>query len=285
MNLISWIGVGIAAVFVIATVAAGIRIVRPIERGLIERFGKYNRFAEPGLHIIIPYVERMIYVNITEMLVDASQQEIITKDKLNAMVDAQVYFKVKDTEKDIKASQYNAYNYEGQIIALARTTLRNIIGTLTLTEANSERNRINKELMETLEKETSAWGIAVVRTELKEINPPKEVQVTMNKVVMAENEKTAAVDFAKATETRADGERMALVKIAEGKRQGAILEAEGQAKAFDMINKSFVGNAQLLKRLDVTQSSLQNNSKIIISKDGINLLQLLNDTEVKPKVK
>src|SRR3989338_1511746 len=194
---------------------SGIRIVRPIERGLIERLGKYNRFANPGFHWIIPMVERMIQINITETMADAEPQEIITKDNLNAMVDAQVYFKVKSDEIHVKSSQYNVNAYELQIVSLARTTLRNIIGTLSLKEANSERDRINKGLMETLKKETQNWGLEVVRTELKEIQPPKDVQETMNKVVKAENEKIAAIDFATARETEADGIKRAEIKRAE----------------------------------------------------------------------
>ena len=125
----------------------------------------------------------MYKVNITEFMVDAEPQEIITDDNLNARVDAQVYFKIKDDEDNVKASQYNVNNFRWQIVNLARTTLRNIIGTLTLKSANSERGKINVELHNTLEKETAKWGLQIVRTELKEIDPPKDVQETMNKVV------------------------------------------------------------------------------------------------------
>ncbi|MHC4520023.1 MAG: SPFH domain-containing protein, partial [Planctomycetota bacterium] len=115
-----------AAVVVFLT---GIRIVRPTHRGLIERLGKYRRFAKSGFNWVIPLVDRMIQVNITEQMVDAQPQEIITNDNLNARVDAQVYFKVKEDEANVKSSQYNVNNYQFQIVNLARTTLRNIIGT------------------------------------------------------------------------------------------------------------------------------------------------------------
>ncbi|MFA6321739.1 MAG: SPFH domain-containing protein, partial [Candidatus Omnitrophota bacterium] len=177
------------AVGLIMMFFSGIRIVRPTHRGLIERFGKYNRFAGPGFHWIIPIVENMYQVNITEQMVDAEPQEIITNDNLNAKVDAQVYFKVKADEDNVKKSQYSVNNYLYQIVNLARTTLRNIIGTLTLKSANSERGKINDELHKTLMSETASWGLEIVRTELKEIDPPKDVQETMNKVVKAENEK------------------------------------------------------------------------------------------------
>jgi len=109
-------------------------------------------------------------------MVDAEPQEIITNDNLNARVDAQVYFKVKADEESVKSSQYHVNNYQWQIVNLARTTLRNIIGTLTLKSANSERGKINSELHKTLMEETSSWGIEIVRTELKEIDPPKDVK-------------------------------------------------------------------------------------------------------------
>jgi regulator of protease activity HflC (stomatin/prohibitin superfamily) len=246
----------------------GIRIVRPTHRGLIERLGKYNRFASYGFNWIIPVIDKMYQVNVTEQMVDAEPQEIITNDNLNAVVDAQVYFKVKDDEQSVKNSQYNVNNVTYQIVNLARTTLRNIIGTLTLKSANSERGRINTELHQILIKETNTWGIDIVRTELKQIDPPKDVQDTMNKIVKAENEKIAAIDYATALETTADGEKRAAIKKAEGIKQANILRAEGEAEAIKLVNeaanKYFVGNAQLLKKLETVQNSLQNNTKVVV---------------------
>jgi regulator of protease activity HflC (stomatin/prohibitin superfamily) len=246
----------------------GIRIVRPTGRGLVERLGKYRRLANPGFNWIFPFVDRMFLVNVTEIMVNAEPQEIITSDKLNARVDAQVYFKVKSDEESVKNSQYNVFNYQYQIVNLARTTLRNIIGTLTLKSANSERGKINTELQRTMRSETTHWGIEIVRTELKEIDPPEDVQETMNKVVKAENEKVAAIDFATATETMADGARRAEIKKAEGVKQAKILEAEGEAQAIQLVNeaadKYFVGNAQLLRRLIAVETALAVNAKIVV---------------------
>ena len=255
-------------VFLFFFFISGIRIVRPTHRGVIERLGKYKRFADPGFHWLIPIVEKMFLVNVTEQMSNAEPQEIITFDNLNAKVDAQVYFKVNSDEESVKRSQYQVNNYEFQIVNLARTTLRNIIGTMTLKSANSERGKINDELHNTLKHETSSWGIEIVRTELKEIDPPKDVQETMNKVVKAENEKIAAIDFATARETDADGMRRAEIKKAEGIKQAKILAAEGEAEAIQLVNeaaqKYFVGNAQLLKQLKVTENSLVNNAKIVL---------------------
>ena len=273
MVIYLWIAAVIIFIFLL-----GIRIIRPTHRGLVERLGRYNRFVKAGFQWVMPVIETLHSVNITEQMVDAAPQEIITYDNLNARVDAQVYFKVKDDEESVKASQYNVNNYQWQIVNLARTTLRNIIGTLTLKSANSERGKINEELLKTLTNETGRWGIDIVRTELKEIDPPKDVQETMNKVVKAENEKIAAVDFATAAETNADGLRRAEIKKAEGIRQAKFLEAQGEAEAIRLVNeaaeKYFIGNAQVLRRLQALETALQGNAKIIVpsDKDLVNVI-------------
>lgn len=259
---------------------AGIRIVRPTHRGLIERLGKYHNFANPGFHWIIPIIDKLYPVNVTEQMVDAQPQEIITNDNLNASVDAQVYFRVKSDEDSVKGSIYNVNNYRLQIVNLARTTLRNIIGTLTLKSANSERGKINSELYRTLHNETQTWGIEIVRTELKEIDPPSDVQDTMNKVVKAENEKIAAIDSATAAETVADGIKRAKIKEAEGYKQSKILHAEGEAEAIKLVNEAadryFVGNAQLLRKLEALEASLGNNAKIVIP-TGTELVNIIGE--------
>lgn len=269
----------IGAVFFVFLLS-GIKIIRPTHRGLIERLGKYHKFANPGFHWIIPGIDKIYRVNITEQMVDAQPQEIITNDNLNASVDAQVYFKVTDSEEGVKGSQYNVNNYQWQIVNLARTTLRNIIGTLTLKSANSERGKINAELHKTLCEETKTWGIEIVRTELKQIDPPRDVQETMNKVVKAENEKIAAIDYATAAETAADGTKRSKIKEAEGYRQARILNAEGEAEAIRLVNeaadKYFVGNAQLLKKLETIENALKDNAKIVIP-EGSDLVNVIGD--------
>jgi len=258
---------GFIAVIIIFFLA-GIKIVRPTHRGLIETFGKYTNFAKPGFHWIIPGIQQLYLVNTTEQMVNAEPQVIITNDNLNATVDAQVYFRINTDEENVKNSMYNVNNYQVQIVSLARTTLRNIIGTLSLKSANSERGRINTDLLETLKNETMSWGIDIMRTELKEIDPPKDVQETMNKVVKAENEKIAAVDFATAAETTADGIKRAEIKKAEGVRQAKILAAEGEAQAIKLVyeaaDRYFVGNAQLLKRLETVETALKDNAKVVV---------------------
>jgi regulator of protease activity HflC (stomatin/prohibitin superfamily) len=273
-------GYFVVAIVVVIFFLMGIRIIRPTHRALIERLGKYRQFASPGFHWIIPLIDRMVQVNVTEQMVDAQPQEIITNDNLNARVDAQVYFKVKSDEESVKSSQYNVNNYQFQIVNLARTTLRNIIGTLTLKSANSERDRINTALLTTLSKETENWGMEIVRTELKEIDPPEDVQETMNKVVKAENEKVAALDFANAVERQADGVKRSEIKKAEGIKQAKILAAEGEAEAIRLVNeaanKYFVGNAQLLRKLEAMEKALSENAKIVIP-SGTELVNVIGE--------
>ena len=299
LDLVLFAAVGLVLIMLIF----GVKTVRPSERGLIERFGKYNRFADAGLQILIPFVERMITVNITEEMVDAKQQEVITKDSLNALVDAQIYFRVREDEVSVKKSQYAVNDYYVQIVSLARTTLRAIMGELSLTEANSQRDKINTRLGEFLNRETKNWGIDIVRAELKEIQPPEEVQNVMNRVVIAEKEKTAAIDFATATETKADGEKRAKIKEAEGSRQNEILNAQGHAQAIELVAKAnanavkmtadaeaerirlvnesakkhFTGTAIELKKLETAQVALKDNTKYFVP-PGTNLINVIGDT-------
>lgn len=265
---------------VILIFAMGVKIVRPTHRALIERLGNYHRFAGPGFNWIIPFVDKMYMVNITEQMVDAEAQEIITNDNLNASVDAQVYFRVLSDEESVKKSQYNVNRYKYQIVNLARTTLRNIIGTLTLRSANSERGKMNLELHQTLMEETRNWGIDVIRTELKQIDPPHDVQETMNKVVKAENEKIAAIDFATARETVADGEKRARIKEAEGAKRATVLRAEGEAESIKMVNEAaeeyFVGNAQILRKLEAVETAMRDNTKFVVP-EGSDLVNMISE--------
>lgn len=277
-------------------ILSGIRIVRPTQRGLVERLGKYKGYANPGLTWVIPVIDRMFRINITEMMVDAESQEIITKDRLNAMVDAQVYFKVRQDEKSVKDSQYNVFNYKYQIVNLAKTTLRNIVGTMTYEEANSNRNKINEDLRAVLEKEAKPWGIDILRTELKQITPPKQVQESMNKVITAENEKKAAVDTATALETKADGERRAAIKIADGQKQSMILKADGEAKAKvtvaeaeaqkiklenEALIKYFRGDAQIYQKLKTAERALKHGTKYVIDSKS-NIMNVMSDVAAVP---
>lgn len=261
---------------------AGLRVVRQTNRAVVETFGKYTSFVHPGLTWIIPIIQRLIPVNVTQMMTDIEPQEIITEDNLNAKVDLVVYYQVKDDEQSVKSSLYAVNNFSSQIETLARTTARNVIGGMLFRDVNSKRKTLNDTIASILGVETAKWGVEVVRVEMKEIIPPQDVQETMNQVIKAENSKRAAIDFATAKETEADGVRRATIKEAEGKKQASILEAEGQAKAFDLINESFQGNAQLLKKLDVTERSLRSNAKIILTDKGITPQLIIGEVPLAP---
>ncbi len=277
LNIIAYI---LIAAGVLIVIFAGFRTVRPIEKGIIERFGKFQRLKEAGLTWIIPNIDKMYKVNITEQMVDVLPQMVITKDKLNAEVDAVVYYQIVD----VKASMYNVDDHRTQLTSLARTTLRAVIGNMTLTDANEKRSDINSKVETVLDKETNSYGVEVLRVEIQKIEPPADVQDSMNKVVKAEQEKIAARDMATATETRADGDKRAEIKKAEGVRQGLILSAEGKSESIRLVanadadkikvvneaaQKYFIGNAQILKKIEAVEISLKDNAKILIDTNKV----------------
>jgi len=272
---------------IILILLSGLRIIRPTQRALVERFGRYLRYCEPGLSYIIPIADKMIKVNVTERMMDIKPQDIITKDNLNARVDLVVYYQVRPDEKNICKSRYNVDDFEEQIVSLSQTTARNVIGDMVFKDVNSKRNVLNSALAKVLDIQSDAWGVKVVRVEMKEITPPKDVQDTMNRVIKAENLKDAAKDEATAKETLADGERRAAIKKAEGIAQGKKIVASAEAFRIQTVNeaanKYFIGNAQMLRQLDVTQASLENNSKIVITEKGINPQIIMGNIPIENK--
>jgi regulator of protease activity HflC (stomatin/prohibitin superfamily) len=273
---LGFVGYPILAVGALIILFAGFRTIRPIERGVIERFGKFQRIKEAGLTWIIPMIDRMYRVNITEQMVDVMPQMVITKDKLNAQVDAVVYYQIKD----VKASIYNVDDHRAQLTSLARTTLRAVIGNMSLTDANEKRMDINEKVEKVLDKETNSYGLEVLRVEIQKIEPPPDVQDSMNKVVKAEQEKIAAMDMATATETKADGERRAEIKKAEGIAAAIRLKADADGDAIKIVNEAaeqyFVGNAQILKRLETVSEAMKDNAKIIVPADS-DLVNVISD--------
>lgn len=229
------IGFIVVAVFVGIFLLTGIKIIRPTHRGAIETLGKFSGFKKSGITYVIPIFQKLYAVNITEQLVDVQEQQTITGDDLNCTVDAQVYYKVGEDETSLRNALYKVNSYDRQIVQLARTTLRNVIGTKTFRDVNSKRNELNTAIFDIMEKQTVDWGINIVRVELKEIEPPSEVQHTMNTIIQAQNTKMAEKDFATAVETKADGVKRASIKEAEGLKESQILEADGKAKAIERI--------------------------------------------------
>jgi regulator of protease activity HflC (stomatin/prohibitin superfamily) len=199
---------------------AGIRIVRPYEKGLIERLGKYQRTVESGLHIIIPIIDKLTKVDMRENVVDVPPQEVITKDNVVVTVDAVVYYEATDPVKLV----YNVANFYVAATKLAQTNLRNVIGEMQLDESLTSREQINAALRQILDDATDKWGVRVVRVELQRIEPPMDVTEAMHRQMKAERTRRALI-------LEADGDKQAAITRAEGSKGAAILEAEGKAQA------------------------------------------------------
>jgi regulator of protease activity HflC (stomatin/prohibitin superfamily) len=202
----------------------GLRTVRPWEKGLIERLGKYQRTVGSGLTLIVPFLERMIKVDMREQVVDVPPQQVITKDNVAVEVDAVVYYEVTDPVK----VTYNVANFYLAATKLAQTNLRNLIGDLALDESLTSRELINTKLREILDDATDKWGTKVTRVELQKIEPPQDVTDSMHRQMKAERERRAMI-------LEAEGSKKSAILQAEGVRQAAILEAEGQAAAIKTV--------------------------------------------------
>lgn len=264
--------------------------IRQSQRGIVERFGRYRETLEPGLRILIPFVDNLASrVDMRENVLDVEPQAVITKDNVGVTVDAVVYYYVTDA----KAVKYEVANFYIAVSKLAQTNLRNLVGDMALDETLASRERINAALRNTLDEATDKWGVKVTRVEVKEINPPRDITDAMSKQMKAEREKRATILEAEAYRQKqileAEGDKENAVLTAQGDKIAAILRAEGQAQAIENVstaaNKYFVGNAQLLKQLEVTQASLENNTKLVLSDQSrlINVLGLAEALEGKSK--
>jgi len=202
----------------------GIRILRPWEKGLVERLGKYNRTVDSGMIYIIPGLDKLTKLDMREMVMDVPPQEVITKDNVVVTVDAVIYTEITDPIK----VKYNVENFFFAVIKLAQTNLRNLVGDMTLDESLTSREGINVRLRSILDEATDKWGVRVTRVELQRIEPPRDVTESMHRQMKAERERRAMV-------LEADGMREAAIKKAEGSKQSQVLEAEGRAEAIKRV--------------------------------------------------
>ncbi len=230
------IGIG-----VIGYAAAAIKLVRQYEKGLIERFGRYERTVDPGLRFIIPFIERLVRVDMREQVVDVPPQEVITKDNVVVTVDAVVYYQATDPVK----LKYNVANFIVAATKLAQTNLRNVVGDLQLDEALTSRETINAKLRQILDDATDVWGTRVVRVEIQRIEPPPDVTDAMHRQMKAERDRRAVV-------TEAEGEKRAAILRAEGVKEARVREAEGQAQAIKE-----VAEAEKFQKLTVAEGEGQ----------------------------
>jgi len=221
----------VIAFVLFAFAASGIKIVRPYQKGIVEQLGRYKATVEPGLKLIIPFIQNLTRVDMREQVIDVPPQEVITKDNVTVTVDAVIYFEPTDAQRLI----YNVANFILAVTKLAQTNLRNVIGDMSLDNALTSRDNVNVALREVLDDATDKWGVRVVRVEIQRIDPPADVMHAMHEQMKAERNRRAVVleaDGAReAAITRAEGQKQSVILASEAVRQQAILEAEGEADA------------------------------------------------------
>src|SRR3989440_6416875 len=230
--MVALIVIAVVALFVLVVLARTIRIVPQARAGVIERLGRYHRTLNPGLAIVVPFMDRLRpLIDLREQVVSFPPQPVITEDNLVVNIDSVIYFQVTDA----KAATYEIANYIQAIEQLTVTTLRNVIGGMALEKTLTSRDEINSALRGVLDEATGKWGIRVNRVELKAIDPPASIKDTMEKQMRADREKRPAILDAEgqkqAAILTAEGEKQSAILKAEGLRQATVLEAEGQAKA------------------------------------------------------
>ncbi len=280
------IGVVITAV-VLFLLSLALKKVNQYEKGLVERFNAYERTVEPGLHVITPFVKRIYRVNMREQVIDVPPQEIITEDNVVVTIDAVIYYQVIDARRAL----YEIEDFELAIVKLAQTTLRNIVGEMSLDIALTSREKINVDLRSVLDQATDKWGTKVNRIELQRIDPPQDIQTAMHKQKTAEQERRQLRLLATGRKEAAEQEKQGAILKAQGEKQAAILSAEGQARAVELVadaqakaikavseaaNAYFKENAQLNKKLDVIRDTFSQQTKVIVpaSADVLNVLGL-----------
>jgi regulator of protease activity HflC (stomatin/prohibitin superfamily) len=226
----------VVAAVVLITLAQGIRIVPQARAGIVERLGRYNRTLDAGLALVIPYVDRVKpLIDLREQVVSFPPQPVITEDNLVIQIDTVIYFQVTDP----KAATYEIADYIGGIEQLTVTTLRNVIGGMTLEETLTSRDKVSAALRIVLDEATGKWGIRVNRVELKAVDPPISIQEAMEKQMRAERDRRAAILTAEGVKQSqiltAEGEKQSSILRAEGQRESQILQAEGQSKAIETV--------------------------------------------------
>jgi regulator of protease activity HflC (stomatin/prohibitin superfamily) len=227
---------GVVALVVLITVAQGVRIVPQARAGIVERLGRYSRTLDAGLALIVPYVDRVKpLIDLREQVVSFQPQPVITEDNLVISIDTVIYFQVTDP----KAATYEIADYIGAIEQLTVTTLRNVIGGMTLEDTLTSRDKVSGALRVVLDEATGRWGIRVNRVELKAVDPPASIQEAMEKQMRAERDRRAAILTAEGVKQSqiltAEGEKQSAILRAEGQREAQILEAQGEAQAIETV--------------------------------------------------
>jgi regulator of protease activity HflC (stomatin/prohibitin superfamily) len=210
----------VAAALVAILVVSALRIIRPFEKGLVERLGKFQRTLDPGMHMIVPFFDTLRKVDMREVVIDVPAQLVITRDNVNVEVDGIIYLQVTDPVR----STYEIRSFYIAATKLAQTNLRNVIGEIDLDQCLASRDEINLQLRDVMDQATDKWGVKVNRIELQKIDPPEDITLAMSRQMRAERDKRAVI-------LEAEGARQSQIARAEGAKQAQILEAEGFAEA------------------------------------------------------
>ena len=266
------------------TVYGPIFALRPFERGIQETLGKYSRFVMPGLGFQIPIVHVVRVRDIREHTMDIHPQSVITKDNVEIQVDGIMWVRPAIEEEAIKRTFYNIDNWKRAIIQLAMTNLRQEFGDLTLDESLVAREKIAANLQRILNAFAVEWGLSVSKVEIRLIDPPDDIKKAMHKQKTAEQERRSMRLLATGEYEAAEQQKLARIQRAEGEREAAIQVAQGKAEAIRLVNEAaaryFTGNAQTLKQMEMTEASLRENAKVIITEHGISPTLLLGSLPV-----
>mgnify|MGYP000853420932 CR=1 FL=1 len=279
------------------TIYSFLYTLKPYERGIKEVLGSYTAFVMPGLGFQIPFLSLVRVRDVREHTMDIPPQPVITKDNVEIRVDGVMWVRPKADEESIKRTFYNIDDWKRAVVQLAMTNLRQEFGDLTLDESLVAREKIASSLERVLNQFLSDWGLVVSKVEIMLIDPPEDIKTAMHKQKTAEQERRAmrllatgefeAAEQQKlATMQRAEGEREASIRRAEGEREASIQIAQGRAEAIRLVNEAastyFTGNAQLLRQLEMTETSLRQNAKVVLTEHGISPTLLLGAIPTTP---
>lgn len=296
MEMLEILGIllGVIVVIILLILYKGIRKVNQYEKGIVERWHAYEKTVDPGLRYIVPFVQRMLRVNMREQIIDVPPQEIITEDNVVVTIDAVIYYQVVDPKRAL----YEVEDFELAIVKLAQTTLRNIVGEMSLDICLTSREKLNLELRKVIDEATDKWGTKVNRIELQRIDPPSDITKAMHMQKTAEQERRQLRLLATGRKEASAQDKEGAILKAEGEKQSAVLKAEGEARAIELVamaqagaiqvvsvaaNKYFKENAQLNKKLDVVRDTFSQQTKIVVpsSADILNVIGL-EGTQVLP---
>jgi len=277
------------------TIHSFLYTLKPYERGIQETLGKYSRFIMPGFGLQIPIVQMVRVRDVREHTMDIPPQPVITSDNVEIRVDGVMWVRPRTDEASIKQTFYNIDNWKRAVVQLAMTNLRQEFGDLTLDESLVAREKIATNLQSVLNEFAKDWGLVISKVEIMLIDPPEDIKIAMHKQKTAEQERRAMRLLATgefeaseqqklATIQRAEGEREAAIRKAEGEREASIRIAEGRAEAIRLVNEAantyFQGNAQILKQIEMTEASLKDNAKIVITEHGVSPTMLLGSIPI-----